>query len=89
MLKLKIKQYITENDIVSYKILKSLLEKQQVLLISAMKTGKTFFVIHYLANKFRDLNIQLIFISPVKPLLDNIQSKYKIIKCNVDIKTLN
>ncbi len=88
MIKLKIKQYITENNTIPHKILESLLEKQQVLLISAMKTGKTSFVMHYLVNKFRELNIQLIFISPTRSLLDNIQSKYKVIKCNGDVKSI-
>ncbi|MDO4536435.1 MAG: DEAD/DEAH box helicase family protein [Clostridium perfringens] len=88
MNKLKIKQYITEDDTIPYKIFESLLEKQQVLLISAMKSGKTSFVMHYLANKFKELNIQLIFISPTRSLLDNVQSKYKVIKCNGDVKSI-
>lgn len=87
---LKIKNYIVEsNNDVAKQLLYSLCDKkQQVLLISAMKTGKTTFVMEYLFKHFREAQIQLIFVSPTNSLLNNVQSRYKVIKCNGNSKSI-
>lgn len=86
MKKLKIKQFITEE---AKEILFELMgRKQKTLLIAAMKAGKTTFVMNYLFNSFRQLGIQLIFVSPTNSLLDDIQSKYKVVKCNGNCKSI-
>lgn len=91
MKKLKIKEFITEdNNRIANEILFEVLDhKQKILLISAMKTGKTTFVMKYLSNILLNSNIQLIFVTPIKSLMNDIKSKYKIIPCHGGITEIN
>lgn len=87
MQKLKIKKYLSEK---TKEIIFSIVDKKQkILLISAMKTGKTTLVMKYINDLFRQAGIQLIFVSPTNSLLNDIQSKYKnVIKCNGLVKSI-
>lgn len=94
MIELKIHKYITENnnEIAKQILFDTLDKKQKILLISPMKTGKTTFIMKYLSNILRESKIQLIFVTPVKSLMNDIKNKYpKVIKCNGSVKeiTLN
>lgn len=90
MIKFKIHTYITENNnkIANEILFHALDKKQRMLLISAMKTGKTTFIMKYLSDILKSSGIQLIFVTPVKSLMNDISSKYKIIKCNGNVKEI-
>ena len=90
MIKFKIHTYITENNnkIANEILFHALDKKQKMLLISAMKTGKTTFIMKYLSDILKSIDIQLIFVTPVKSLMNDISSKYKIIKCNGNVKEI-
>ena len=91
MIKIKIDNYITEkNNKIADEILFSVLDKKQkILLVSPMKTGKTTFVMKYLSNILKASDIQLIFVTPVKSLMNDIKNKYPhSIKCNGNVKEI-
>ena len=91
MIKLKIEKYITENNNeIANEILFSVLDKKQkILLVSPMKTGKTTFIMKYLLDILKASDIQLIFVTPVKSLMNDIKNKYPhSIKCNGNVKEI-
>lgn len=81
MIKLKINNYITENDEEkSLDIIFSAIDhKQKILINSPMKTGKTTFMIESLSDKLIQCDVQPVIIVPVLSLMDNIKSKYNFI----------
>ena len=80
MLKFTIEKYISEKKEhlraeIFYK------NKSKILLVSPMKAGKTSYIMQELRQELDEWKVQLIFVSPMKTLLDNVYSKHKCIKC--------
>ena len=87
----KIDEFITEhnNKIADEILFKVLDKKSSNLLISPMKTGKTTFIMEYFSDILKVNDIQLIFVTPVLSLMNDIKSKYpKSSKCNGNTKEI-
>ena len=91
MIKIKIDNYITEkNNKIADEILFEVLDKKQkILLNSPMKTGKTTFTMNYLPSILMPSDIQEIFVTPIKSLMNDIKNKYpRTIKCNGNVSEI-
>lgn len=91
MIKIKIDNYITEkNNKIADEILFEVLDKKQkILLNSPMKTGKTTFTMNYLPSILIPSDVQEIFVTPIKSLMNDIKNKYpRTIKCNGNVSEI-
>ena len=91
MIKIKIDNYITEkNNKIADEILFEVLDKKQkILLNSPMKTGKTTFTMNYLPSILMPSDVQEIFVTPIKSLMNDIKNKYpRTIKCNGNVSEI-
>ena len=84
-MQLKIDKYIAEQKtLIRTEIISK--QKQKLLLVAPMKTGKTTYIMEELQKELKDwIGIQLIFVSPKTTLLDNTYSKYGGVRCYGDI----
>lgn len=73
---LEVEKYLSEKKHTLYDILLSE-EKSKNLIVAPMKIGKTTFIFTDFWELLRELQIQLIFISPKVSLLKNLKQKYK------------
>lgn len=91
MIKIKIDNYITEknNKIADGILFEVLDKKQKILLNSPMKTGKTTFTMNYLPSILMPSDVQEIFVTPIKSLMNDIKNKYpRTIKCNGNVSEI-
>ena len=71
---MKIQKFISEKQHELFDVL--LNTKNKTLLVAPMKSGKTTFVMKDLYEILRELEIQLVFITPKVSLMDNLKAKY-------------
>ena len=71
---MKIQKFISEKENELFDLL--LNTKNKTLMVSPMKSGKTTFVMKDLYEILRELEVQLIFITPKVSLMDNLKAKY-------------
>ena len=71
---MKIQKFISEKEHELFDLLVN--TKNKTLMVSPMKSGKTTFVMKDLYEILRELEVQLIFITPKVSLMDNLKAKY-------------